>query len=86
MTCNIVRYGFSQDKKEHMIDVRLVFRDGARLIRIRDNCAHFDPTHYLDLHRRDDPVAHMGIRMVMASVKDAAYLNTFGLNNLTLRL
>jgi len=86
MTCNIVRYGFGQGKKTHAIDVRLVFRDGQRLIRIRDNCASFDPTHYLELHRRDDPVAHMGIRMVMASVKEAVYLNTFGLNNLTLRL
>ena len=84
--CNIVRHGFSRDGNEHSIDVRLVFRDGARLIRIRDNCVNFDPTHYLELHRRDDPVAHMGIRMVMSSVKEARYLNTFGLNNLTLRL
>ncbi|MBQ6928052.1 MAG: ATP-binding protein [Oscillospiraceae bacterium] len=86
ITCNIVRYGFSQDKKSHSIDVRLVIQDGTRLLRIRDNCARFDPTHYLELHRRDDPAAHMGIRMVMAAARDVSYLNTFGLNNLTLRV
>ena len=68
------------------MDIRLLFKNGRRLIRIRDNCVNFDPTHYLELHRRDDPVAHMGIRMVLSSVKEARYLNTFGLNNLTLRL
>ena len=86
MTCNIVRHGFTQDNKQHSIDVRLVIRGDDRLIRIRDNCARFDPTHYLALHRGGDPAAHMGIRMVMASAREASYLNTFGLNNLTLRL
>ena len=86
ITCNIVRYGFAQDKKRHSVDVRLVIRDGNRVLRIRDNCARFDPTHYLELHRCDDPAAHMGIRLVIAAAKEVSYLNTFGLNNLTLRV
>ena len=85
IACNIIRYGFS-DGKEHSVDVRLVIQSGTRVLRIRDNCARFDPIHYLELHRRDDPSAHMGIRMVMAAAKDVSYLNTFGLNNLTLRV
>lgn len=83
--CNIVRYGF-QDGKKHSVDVRLVFRDGSGMIRIRDNCAQFNPVHYIELHRRDDPTAHLGIRLVMAEAKDAVYLNSYGLNNLTLQL
>lgn len=83
--CNIVRYGF-QDGKRHSVDVRLVFRDGAGLIRIRDNCAQFNPVHYVELHRHDEPTAHLGIRLVMAEAKSAVYLNSYGLNNLTLQL
>ena len=83
--CNIVRYGF-QDGKEHSVDVRLVFRDGSGLIRIRDNCVQFNPVHYIELHRHDDPTAHLGIRLVMAEAKSASYLNSYGLNNLTLQL
>ena len=82
---NIVRYGF-QDRKKHSVDVRLVFRNGAGLIRIRDNCAQFNPVHYIELHRQDDPTAHIGIRLVMAEAKDAVYLNSYGLNNLTLQI
>ena len=86
IVCNIVRYGFNADKGSHSVDVRLVFRGGEGLIRIRDNCAHFDPLHYLELHESDDRTSHMGIRLVMSSVKEASYLNSLGLNNLTLRL
>jgi len=86
MTTNIILHGFTKDKRPHNIDVRLVVRDTGRLIRIRDNCIRFDPTTYLDLHRTDDPAAHIGIRMVMATVTEANYIHTLGLNNLTLRL
>ena len=85
LCCNIVRYGF-QDRKQHSIDVRLVFRGETGLIRIRDNCAQFNPVHYIELHRHDDPTAHLGIRLVMAEAKSASYRNSYGLNNLTLQL
>ena len=62
------------------------FRGETGLIRIRDNCAQFNPVHYIDLHRHDDPTAHLGIRLVMAAAKSASYLNSYGLNNLTLQL
>ena len=86
MTTNIILHGFTKDKRPHNIDVRLVVKDTGRLIRVRDNCVQFDPTTYLDLHKTDDPAAHIGIRMVMATVTEANYIHTLGLNNLTLRL
>jgi len=86
MTCNIVNHGFSEDQKSHSIEVRLVFRGDTKIISIRDNCVGFDPVHYHELHIADDPVAHLGIRTVVSSAKEAVYLNTFGLNNLMLRL
>ncbi len=86
MTDNIVEHGFTKDDKEHSVDVRLLYRDGRRLIRIRDNCLHFDPLAYLELHKTDDPTSHIGIRMVMKMVKSANYVNSLGLNNLTLEL
>lgn len=84
MTVNIVKHGFCADRKEHHIDVRLVLEGDDRLIRIRDDCQHFDPVHYLELHQSDDPAAHFGIRMVMKTAKEVNYLNSLGWNNLTL--
>ncbi len=87
MAANIVEHGFEKDNKEHSIDIRLVFREDKKVIRIRDNCVNFDPINYLELHKTDeDPTAHIGIRMVMKMVKSANYVNSLGLNNLTLAL
>ena len=86
MTVNIIEHGFTKDKLSHNVDVRLVLVEDKRIIRIRDNCVNFDPTNYLELHQSSDPTAHIGLRMVMAMVKEANYVNTLGLNNLTLIL
>ena len=86
MTVNIIEHGFTKDKLSHNVDVRLVIGEDKRIIRIRDNCVNFDPTNYLELHQSSDPAAHIGLRMVMAMVKEAIYVNTLGLNNLTLIL
>ena len=87
MTINIVRHGFTkQQDRPHNIDVRLVAEGERRVLRIRDNCVNFDPIHYLELHQSEDPTAHVGIRMVMGMVKEANYVNTLGLNNLTLTM
>ena len=86
MVNNIVEHGFDKDRYEHSAELRILFKDEARVIRIRDNCFNFDPVLYLELHRTEDPTAHIGIRMVMKMVKSANYVNSLGLNNLTLVL
>ncbi len=84
MVNNILQHGFAKDTREHSIELRILYKDGDRVIRIRDNCVHFDPIAYLELHQSEDPFAHIGIRMVMKTVKRANYVNSLGLNNLTL--
>ena len=84
MANNIVKHGFDKEKRENSIDIRLIFKRGEPILRIRDNCRHFDPVKYTELHSSDDPVSHIGIRMVMKLVKSANYVNSMGLNNLTL--
>ena len=86
MADNIVEHGFTKDNKKHTVEIRLLFKDSKRVIRIRDNCVNFDPINYLELHKSDDLMSHIGIRMVMKMVKNANYVNSLGLNNLTLTL
>lgn len=87
MVNNIVEHGFTKDRRnDHAVDIRLIFKDDKRMIRIRDNCVNFDPVKYTDLHKADDPTVHIGIRLVMKMVKDANYVCAMGLNNLTLVL
>ena len=86
MVNNIVAHGFKKDRSDQSVDIRILFKGDTRIIRIRDNCVNFDPVAYLKLHESDDPAAHIGIRMVMKMVKSANYVNSLGLNNLTLVL
>ena len=83
---NIIEYGFAGDDHLHNIEVRLVIEDDKKILRICDDCINFDPTDYVKLHQDKDLTAHIGLRMVMGMVKDAKYVNTLGLNNLTLVL
>ena len=88
MACNILKYGFKEGKGNR-IDIRLVRKpDDDLIIRIRDNCEGFDPVNYYDMARPDesDPAKHIGIRMVFRMVKDINYVNSMGLNNLTVRI
>ena len=86
MVNNIVTYGFRKDKTYQTVDIRILFKKDEKIIRIRDNCIGFDPIEYLKIHETDDPVAHIGIRMVIKMVRRANYVNSLGLNNLTLVL
>lgn len=87
MANNIVTHGFTKDRRtDHSIEIRLIFKEKKRFIRIRDNCVNFDPIRYMELHKADDPTLHIGIRLVMKMVKDASYVCSLGLNNLTLML
>ncbi|MBR3537659.1 MAG: ATP-binding protein [Eubacterium sp.] len=88
MSCNILEYGFKEGKNNR-IDIRLVRKENDDLIlRIRDNCEGFDPVNYYEMARPDenDPAKHIGIRMVFRMVKDVKYVNSLGLNNLTVRI
>ena len=88
MSANILEYGFKEGKNNR-IDIRLVRKENDDLIiRIRDNCEGFDPVNYYDMAKPDenDPARHIGIRMVFKMVKDVKYVNSLGLNNLTIRI
>jgi Na+-driven multidrug efflux pump/anti-sigma regulatory factor (Ser/Thr protein kinase) len=85
MTNNIVQHGF-RGRQEHRIDVRLMIKESGPVLRIRDNCPNFDPVKYIEMHRDEKSSEHLGLRLVMSRVKEANYVNTFGLNCLTLNL
>lgn len=84
---NIIEHGFDGSGKNR-IDIRLVKKNDSMLIRIRDNCKDFDPVKYLEMNREkmDDPGSHIGIRMTMKMVKNVQYVNSLGLNNLSMEI
>lgn len=83
MCMNIIERGFN-DGKSHCIDLRVIVENGTIIIRIRDDCAIFNPSEYLRLHNKykEDPTSCIGLRVLYASAKKIDYINTMNMNNL----
>jgi anti-sigma regulatory factor (Ser/Thr protein kinase) len=86
MAGNIVDHGFTKDKKEHSVDVRVVCKDGDVILRLKDDCIPFDPKQRADIVDPDDITKNFGIRIVYSMAKDITYQNILGLNVLTIRI
>ena len=80
---NIIRWGFG-DGRKHSIDI-LVRKDESLTLRIRDDCAPFDPVEWLKIHQDNDKLKNIGIRMICNLATEARYSRTLGLNYLFLR-
>ena len=88
MAQNIVQHGFQPDK-DNTIDIRIMVGETETVVRLRDNCKKFDPVKYMELHPdKEEPgkSPHIGIHMVMRHVREAKYVYSLGLNNLTLTI
>ena len=43
MAGNVIEHGFTKDRKKHAVDIRVVHKDGAVILRIKDDCVPFNP-------------------------------------------
>ena len=86
MVVNVIDHGFTKDKKDHSVDVRVVCKDDEVIIRIKDDCVPFDPQERNHIAEGGDASSNIGIRMVFSIAKSIRYQNLFGLNALTIRI
>ncbi|MGM9938058.1 MAG: MATE family efflux transporter [Candidatus Ornithomonoglobus sp.] len=85
MAGNIIRHGFEDNEKNHM-DIKLVLKGNNAILRFRDDCKQFNPKQYAEMINSEDPVAHIGIRMVVKSADSIDYVNAMKLNNLIIHM
>ena len=86
MAGNIVTHGFAKDKKKHSVDIRLTCTGGRIILRMRDDCAAFDPSQHARILNPEDGVKDYGIRMVYDLAKEVNYQNLLDQNVLTITL
>ena len=85
MAGNIVSHGFEPSKK-HSIDIRLMYKEGKVILRIRDDCQQFDPKSRMEQYFPEDPLKNIGIRMIGKLASNIDYKNNIGLNILTITI
>ncbi len=86
MAGNVVSHGFTEDKKDHDMDVRVIAKREGIMLRIKDDCKPFDPVERRDLLNPEDPSRNIGIRMIGKIANDMSYQNMLGLNVLTIEI
>ena len=64
----------------------LFFKQPELVLRIRDEGKPFDPVEYNNMINSDDPVSHMGIRIVFGVAKRISYTNSMSQNSISLTL
>jgi serine/threonine-protein kinase RsbW len=72
--------------KEVLAEIRVIHREDAHIIRIRDNGKQFDPVKWYEQNHPEDPSSGLGIRMIMKLAKDVDFIPALGLNNLMITL
>ena len=82
MAGNTIQHGFSGDGKQNHLSMLIMHKGNGWILRFRDDCGAFDPLHYVPTEGKDA----LGIRLVMAMVKDARYTYSMNMNNLVLRI
>ena len=86
MAGNIVTHGFSKDAKKHSVDIRVIHSGKEVILRIRDNCAAFNPSEHARIMEPGDMGKNVGIRLVYNMASDVSYQNLLGMNVLTMRI
>lgn len=84
MAANIVEHGFTKDKKSHSVDIRVIATGEKLILRLRDECAEFDPTQRAKAMETDAYGKNIGIKLVYRIADTVDYQNLLGLNVLTI--
>ena len=84
---NIVEHGFN-DGHSHHIDIRMLSKDDGLILRLRDDCRHFDPVEEYRTRQQfsRDPENGFAIRMMMKLSRDIRYTGLYGMNNLIIHV
>ena len=74
------------DNKSHSIDIRVTHIDDKLILRIRDDCAEFNPEKRAAAMKFDENWSNIGILLVYKAAKNVEYQNLLGLNVLTIQI
>lgn len=88
LASNVVEHGFPNNNSEHpIIDLRIVITDNKFVIRMRDDCPHYDIIKAIAVANAEgaDLSQNIGIRIVSGLASDINYMHAFETNSLIIR-
>lgn len=86
MAGNVIKHGFSADKKKHSVQVCIACRPETLIMSIKDDCVPFNIEQRRQMMDQEDTTKNIGIRLVSGVASEMHYQNILGLNVLSIRL
>lgn len=86
MAGNVVKHGFSADKRKHSVRVCIACRKETLILSLKDDCVPFDIEQRARMMDQEDVTKNIGIRLVSRVASEMHYQNILGLNVLSIRL
>ncbi len=88
MAGNIIDHGFTKvrDSRGKSVDVRVVYKNDALILRLKDDSVPFDPETRRSMMDPENPEKNIGIRLVYGMAENVRYQNMLGMNVLTIRI
>lgn len=88
MAGNVIKHGFTADKKNHYLNASVVYLDDTVLLRLKDDCPAFNPSELAGFANAtsETDFNSIGLRMVYGIADEVTYQNLLGLNVLTIKI
>lgn len=86
LATNSVEHGFTKDNRKHQAEIRTLIRGNEFIMRIRDDCKHFDLKERYKVINPDDLSRNIGLRIIFAEADDVSYSSALNMNNVCIRI
>lgn len=85
LAVNSIEHGFN-DGKEHTLELRLMVLEDSLIMRLRDDCRHFDLTERYHMIKTDDPAKNIGLKIIFKNADEVNYSSSLSMNNICIRM
>ena len=85
LTANVVEHGFG-DGKRHSVELRVIKKTDALLLRVKDDCRRFNPKEMVEMMDPADVTHNIGLRIVSRYAREMHYNSALGLNVLSIEI
>ena len=86
LATNSVEHGFTKDNRKHQAEIRTLIRGNELIMRIRDDCMHFDLKERYKVINPDDLSRNIGLRIIFTEADDVSYSSALSMNNVCIRI
>ncbi len=85
LAVNSIEHGFN-DGRPHQLQMRAAITGDMLILRLRDDCRHFNLVERYRMINPDEPEKNIGLRIIFASADDVSYSSALDLNNVCVKV